>query len=147
MRIQSILTLLSLCLAFSGCTQKGISYHPSPDRPTQSVQTDGFPVPLKRPIAQPQSKPPTLGPAETLYSKAKKHIASGNYNQAEIAMERALRIEPRNGYYWYTLAQIKYHKRQFGQSIQLSLKSKSMAGVDQRLSDLNDTLMRQARKQ
>jgi Tfp pilus assembly protein PilF len=68
-----------------------------------------------------------------------------NYSQAELMMERALRIEPKNGYFWYTLAEIKYEEKQYARTIQLCLKSKSMAGNDVKLLFLNEQLMEKAR--
>ena len=68
-----------------------------------------------------------------------------NYRQAELMMERALRIEPKNGYYWYTLAEIKYGEKQYAKTVQFCLKSKSMAGNDVKLLRLNEQLMEKAR--
>lgn len=111
------------------------------------------------PATQPQVKPeqpvikpatiysPKLGPAGTLYHSAKKSLGSGDTQKAEMTMERALRIEPRNGHYWYTMGRIKFEQKQYAQSIHLCLKSKSLAGSDQHLLILNDTLMKKVRQQ
>ena len=82
-----------------------------------------------------------FGPATPLYQKAKSFLSKKDYRQAELAMERALRIEPKNGYYWYTLAEIKFAEKEFGRTIQLCLKSKSLAGTDTQLIQLNEQLM------
>lgn len=82
-----------------------------------------------------------FGPATPLYQKAKNFMGERDYRQAELAMERALRIEPKNGYYWYTLAEIKYAEKEYGKTIQLCLKSKSLAGTDTQLIQLNEQLM------
>jgi tetratricopeptide (TPR) repeat protein len=84
------------------------------------------------------------GPAAPLYRKAKTFMAQEDYRQAELAMERALRIEPKNGYYWYTLAEIKFADKQYGKMKQLCLKSKSLAGADKNLIQLNDRLINKA---
>jgi len=81
------------------------------------------------------------GPASPLYRKAKTFMDQRDYRQAELAMERALRIEPKNGYYWYTLAEIKYADNQYGRMKQLCLKSKSLAGGDTNLIQLNNRLI------
>lgn len=81
------------------------------------------------------------GPAGPLYRRAKTFMAQKNYRQAELAMERALRIEPKNGYYWYTLAEIKYADKQYGRMKQFCLKSKSLAGGDNNLIQLNNGLL------
>lgn len=82
-----------------------------------------------------------FGPATPLYQKAKNFLSERDYRQAELAMERALRIEPKNGYYWYTLAEIKFAEKEYGRTIQLCLKSKSLAGTDTQLIQLNEQLM------
>ncbi len=86
------------------------------------------------------------GPAGSLYSQAKSEIDSGNYHKAEQILERALRIEPNNGYYWYSLARVKYQTHNYPQAIQLSLKSKSKAGNDYHLIRLNNKLIASAEK-
>lgn len=85
------------------------------------------------------------GPAAPLYKKGRDFLRQHDYQQAELAIERALRIEPKNGYYWYTYAEIAYAKQQYGRVVQLCLKSKSLAGADSRLLSLNDALLAKSR--
>lgn len=95
-------------------------------------------ISIEKPMAP---KDRYLGPAAPLYRKARSFLDQKDYRQAELAMERALRIEPKNGYYWYTLAEIKFADKQYGKMKQLCLKSKSLAGGDRELIRLNDQLM------
>jgi len=60
-----------------------------------------------------------------------------------MLIERALRIEPRNPHYWYTLARIKYAQGDSSQAIQLCRKSTSLAGGEPQLIELNSRLIRQ----
>lgn len=82
------------------------------------------------------------GPAVSLYIKSQKSIKEGKWEQAEVQIERALRIEPSNGYYWHTLALIKFERGEYGQTIQLCRKSKSLAVGDVKLLNLNESLLR-----
>ena len=85
------------------------------------------------------------GPAAPLYRKAKSLLIQKEYKQAELTMERALRIEPKNGYYWYMLAEIASSQKQNGRTVQFCLKSKSLAGSDTRLINLNEQLIEKSR--
>lgn len=107
-------------------------HYPEPALPEVEIQKPAVP------------KDRYAGPAAPLYRKAKTFMAQEDYRQAELAMERALRIEPKNGYYWYTLAEIKFADNQYGKMKQLCLKSKSLAGGDNTLIQLNDRLINKA---
>lgn len=111
---------------------QGVAY-PKPTAPKMTVEPPTI------------SRDRWLGPAAPLYRKAKILLEKKAYRQAELSMERALRIEPKNGYYWYTLAEIKHAERQYSRSIQLCLKSKSLAGGDLNLIRLNEQLMAKSR--
>ena len=139
--LRSLLLITIAAMLVNGCTVKRPVSIPSPDYP------DSRPLPGEPPTIEPEPRvyTPTFGPAESLYHSAKKSLASGDTKKAELTMERALRIEPRNSHYWYTMAQIKYNQRQYGQTIQLCLKSKSLAGRNRQLVALNDELMARAR--
>ena len=107
------------------------------------IPSPSYPEPAK-PVA---IYSPKLGPAASLYRQAESSLAQGRYRQAEMELERALRIEPRNGDYWYTMARVKYHQNLPDQAIQFSLKSKSLAGHNSDLIRLNDELIGSARQQ
>lgn len=107
-----------------------------------------YPPPTVPDIETVPSKPSTdkfSGPAAPLYKKAKSLLAQHEYQQAELAIERALRIEPKNGYYWYTFAEIAFTRKQYGRTVQLCLKAKSLAGGDSRLIGLSDALIAKSR--
>ncbi len=89
---------------------------------------------------------PELGPAASLYRHAETSLAQGLYRQAELELERALRIEPRNAHYWHTMGKIKFSQNLYEQSIQFCLKSKSLAGRNRQLIRLNDALIDKAQK-
>ncbi len=133
---------LFVILFLYGCGGRPVVPVYEPDKPST------YPPPTVPDIQTVPSKPSVdkvSGPAAPLYKKAKGFLAQHNYQQAELAIERALRIEPKNGYYWYTYAQIAFTRKQYGRTVQLCLKSKSLAGGDRRLIGLNDALIAQSR--
>ncbi len=146
-----ILTLFTL----NGCAVKHPVQQP-PDSKTSPPATSQPSVPPKisqpLPSVQPQ-KPstesyiPKTGPAGSLYASAQDAMSRGNYQQAEITLERALRIEPRNAHYWYTMAQVKYKQGQYSQTVHLCSKSKTFAGKNSSLIRLNDSLKQKAKQQ
>jgi tetratricopeptide (TPR) repeat protein len=142
-RSRLLLALLFVVMFLHGCGGRSVTpvvYQP-PSTETRYPEPTLPEVGAQQPIAP---KDRYAGPAAPLYRKAKTFMAQENYRQAELAMERALRIEPKNGYYWYTLAEIKFADNQYGKMRQLCLKSKSLAGRDTTLIQLNDRLINKA---
>ena len=137
----SLSILLAATLIISGCAVKQPAPAPRPPAP-QDLPKQNTPLP-----EPPKVYTPKTGPAASLYQQANSAIASGKYRQAELALERALRIEPRNGHYWYSLAEVKFKQKQYSQAIQLSRKSMSLAGKDSKLKRLNDILIQKSRQQ
>jgi len=109
------------------------------------IERQGVPVPIERPQV-PVPQPPSVqsGPAHSLYTNANEALASGHPGQAEMLLERALRIEPRNAQYWHLLAQSKYAQGDFGQTVQFCRKSESLAGNNNKLRQSNRSLLQQA---
>lgn len=152
--------LLMVSLMLNGCTvkrtlpppsypKKPVPSRPAPAKPPVPVQ----PVPVPAPAPQPlppqepaESYRPKTGPAGALYATAQEALGRGNFQQAEMVMERALRIEPRNSHYWYTMAQVKYRQGQYSQAIHFSSKSKSLAARNAQLLRLNDELIQRAKQ-
>ena len=156
---------LLLTLALNGCAI--IKYEPLPPerRLPSSTQQD---VPQSQPasdeksetviieepikevvIEQPQKPrelPPTNysgggGVAGALFEEGRKYLREGDLDKAEMIIERALRIEPNNGYYWYAMAEVKYRQNKHSQAAQFAYKSKSLAKGDPQLLKLNDQLL------
>jgi Tfp pilus assembly protein PilF len=82
--------------------------------------------------------------AASLHDKARNYLAKGHYSQAELTIERALRIDPRNAGIWYTLAQTKYLQKEYSKTINMCLKSKSLIIKNDRLQKMNNDLISQA---
>jgi lipopolysaccharide biosynthesis regulator YciM len=68
----------------------------------------------------------------------------GQFSKAEMILERALRVEPRNARLWHEMAQVKYGQKDYGQAVQFCIKSNSLAGKDNGLIQQNWLLMEKA---
>lgn len=132
-----VFTLSLFSLLLHGCTVK--QYIPPPSYP-ESPST-----PVTEPEIPPVPYSPQIGAAASLYQQAETSLAQGRYHQAELELERALRIEPRNADYWYTMARIKYGQNLHESTIQFCLKSKSLAGKNGTLIRMNNELISRAR--
>jgi len=81
-----------------------------------------------------------------LLESADKHVKSKELDKAGAALERALRIEPRNAGIWHDLAQIRLHQGQYQQAESLASKSNSLAGGNRSLQSRNWKVIASARK-
>jgi tetratricopeptide (TPR) repeat protein len=80
-----------------------------------------------------------------LVDNADQQAAAGKPDSAAAAIERALRIEPRNATLWRRLAELRLSQRQPEQAENLAQKSNSLAGGDLRLQAANWRLIAEAR--
>jgi cytochrome c-type biogenesis protein CcmH/NrfG len=77
---------------------------------------------------------------------ARADAAVGKLSTAAAAIERALRIEPRNPRLWQELARVRLQQRQFVQAESTAARSNSFAGSDPALRAENWRLIAQARE-
>jgi len=106
---------------------------------------DAAPAPVET-VPPPAPEPAPLPPAElaqegnqavqNLLASAVDYVDTGELDKAGAALERALRIEPRNARLWYNLAQIRLNQQQFQQAESLAFKSNSLTD-DPTLQALN----------
>lgn len=82
--------------------------------------------------------------AGVLLASARQNVRDGQFNQAAMMLERALRLEPRNARLWHEMAQVKYRQMDYGQTVQFCIKSNSLAGKDYGLIQQNWLLMEKA---
>lgn len=140
--------LCLLLLLQSGCAivqprQQGPPELPptQPTQPTVSVPPDRPAV--TEPPAEYKAK---TGRATGIYNEAEEALQGGRYAHAEMLLERALRIEPRNPHYWYTLGMAKYRQGQYPQAVQFCLKAESLAASQPGLLARSRELLNQAKK-
>lgn len=131
--------LCMVLLLLNGCAAVGPKRRvPPPPPPTATVP----PVVSLPPV---EYKAVT-GPAAGIYAEAEEALRAGRYSQAEMLLERALRIEPQNPHYWYTLGMTKYRQGQYPQAVQLCLKAESLAASQPGLLARNRELLIQAKE-
>ena len=80
-----------------------------------------------------------------LLANAREAREAGQYGRAASALERALKIEPRNPRLWHRLALIRFHQGRHAEASALALRSRSLAGGDPDLDSRNWRLTAAAR--
>ncbi|MDZ7621191.1 MAG: tetratricopeptide repeat protein [Candidatus Competibacteraceae bacterium] len=126
--------------------------------PPAPVEPEPAPEPVRPPArpAPPPRPPADLPPAEitregnqavaALLDSADRHVKNNQLSEAGAALERALRIEPRNSGIWHDLAQIRLHQGEYQQAESLASKSNNLAGGNRTLQARNWRLIAVARK-
>ena len=134
---------------------------PEPVQPPVAMATP--PAAPSAPAAAPSAPKPArpappadLPPAEitregnqavaALLDSADKYVKSNQLDKAGAALERALRIEPRNAGIWHDLAQIRLHQGEYQQAESLASKSNNLAAGNRTLQARNWKVIASARK-
>lgn len=150
--------LLITALFLHGCSMKhAVEWPGGPEpapRPTPAPTSASAPVPEpvhesvldSAPISRRESVPVAEEgkAAGTLLAGARQQVRAGEFSQAEIMLERALRVEPRNARLWHEMAEVKYAQKNYSQAVQFCIKSNSLAGKDYNLIQQNWLLMEKA---
>ncbi len=99
------------------------------------------------PTQGPQPAPPVSENTAVvaLVNTAHANLASGRLDTAEAALERALRIEPRNPALWHELAKLRLNQGQYQQAETFAKKSNAWAGGNRRLRAANWRVIGEAR--
>lgn len=109
---------------------------PSPRTQTESSRADVYPSEAAQ----------VSGPAVlSLLSQAEQQLAAGSPDGAAAALERALRIEPRNPFVWQALAKVRLEQDLPEQSASLAGKSSSLARGNPHIESANWRLIAAAR--
>lgn len=80
-----------------------------------------------------------------LVENAHADLQAGRTANAAAALERALRIEPRNARLWHELARLRLAQGEYEQAEALAKKSSAWAGEDKRLRAANWRVIGEAR--
>jgi tetratricopeptide (TPR) repeat protein len=110
--------------------------------PVPSPQAEGPPATAPLPPISRSENVAIAGLMET----ARADAAAGKLSTAGAAIERALRIEPRNPRLWQELARVRLQQREFVQAESVAARSNSWAGSDNALRAENWRLIAQARE-
>lgn len=109
---------------------------PVAERPQESLPAEPPRVP----------PPPPAPPVLALLDEAEGSRQSGQLDAAAAALERAIRIQPRNALLWHRLAAVRLQQQQPGLAEDLAKKSLILAGGDAALTKQNWTLIAEARR-
>ena len=141
--------IFPLVLLLSACsTAPPHSLPPVVDasRPDASQRDTADSVSVPAEVEVPVPPPaPSGGAVVALLDRADAYHQSGDIGNEAATVERALRIDPNNGYLWNRLANIRLEQGQPGQAEQLALKSNALARGDTRLQARNWRLVAKAR--
>jgi tetratricopeptide (TPR) repeat protein len=81
-----------------------------------------------------------------LAESARADTDGGNFIKAAAALERALRIEPRNPRLWHELAQLKLKEGDYAQATNMAARSNTWAGTDKMLRAANWRVIGEAKR-
>lgn len=108
------------------------------DRPTPEDEEQG----TEPPRSQPMNSPAVV----ELSSQAQQALDADRHDAAVQLLERAIRIEPRNGALWHQLARVRFQQGSYEQAMQLANRSNALLADDSTLRTRNDELIDAARE-
>lgn len=97
-----------------------------------------------------ETTPPPVsdtGAVVAFVDSAHSALAAGRPDDAAAALERALRIEPRNAALWHELARVRMSQGQYEQAGSLATRSNTLAGANKPLRARNWRLIAEVRAQ
>lgn len=135
-------------LLLAGCTsatpppvQAPLAAPPPPSLPRPPASAS-LPVPVRR-VERPDV---AASPAVVaLMDEAQTARQTGNLEGAAAALERALRMQPRNALLWHRLAELRLQQEKPQMALDLALKSKLLAGSGHDLVQKNWALIATAK--
>ena len=83
----------------------------------------------------------------SLLEKARDATKQGDYQRAEVLLERTVRIEPRNASLWHYLAKLRLHQTRYNEAIGLAQKSNNLARTNKHLKADNWRIIAHAKYQ
>jgi len=86
------------------------------------------------------------GPASVLMAQAGQHAADGDNAQAIALLERAVRIDPRNGHAWLRLARLHFESGDLNKAEQFARRAMQFAGPDKLLKRECQVLLDKVRR-
>ena len=84
-------------------------------------------------------------PIRQLHNQALAAINESQYQQAIDALQRAIKIEPRNAWSWHYLADVHWRQGERDRCLAMIERSQSYANYDDQLDDANELLKVQCR--
>ena len=90
--------------------------------------------------------PPVNSATQALLNQSRAHQVAGRYEQAAASIERALRIEPRQGSLWLELGNIRLREGDFPQAESMGRKALSLSTGDPALKARAEQLIAAAKR-
>ena len=88
---------------------------------------------------------PSNPAVDALQKEAQSAVLAGHYDNAAMALERAVRIEPRDPKVWLDLAKVRFTQGQYAQARELAQKARRLAGVDGQIKAEAERIINRAR--
>lgn len=110
--------------------------------PDHRPEVEPEPVPKTVPDREPMNSPAVL----ELSSNARQALSDRRFDEATQLLERAIRIEPRNGALWHELARVRFEQGDYEQAQQLATRSNALIDGGSALKARNDELIEAARE-
>jgi len=157
MNVKPFISVLSAAAFLSGCismaqrapapVSEASSQPVTPSETAQLPESEGVKIRAYEPSAPVMTQEPVHSKAViSLLQQAQAHESSGDYPRAVGAIERALRIEPRNAHLWNRLAHLRLAQKMPGLAKDMAAKSTALAGADMALKRDNWLLIAQAHR-
>lgn len=162
-RLLLLAGLLGIMMQLAGCytvrtsgaptQQRGVIIEQQPPVTVTPYPSTGSRSPARLPeesATLPRAAPQKAAPPNTavlaLLDNATQQSRSGKLDAAAAALERALRIAPRNADIWSRLAAVRLQQGQFEQAASLAAKSMNLAGNDIDLIERNEEIIDKAKR-
>lgn len=115
--------------------------------PADAESASTRPAPASIEPAPASTRPaPLNSPAVVeLSTQAREALADSRHDDAVQLLERAIRIEPRNGALWHELARVRFQQGHYEQARQLATRSNALLTGSSTLKTRNDELIDSAR--
>jgi len=96
----------------------------------------------EEPLSSERSVPPVVS---SLLRKSDEAVEQGEWSKAEVLLQRAMRIAPKNAVLWNKMAGVKLQQGKFTQAVQFAKKSNSVSS-DPLLQAKNERILELASK-
>lgn len=113
---------------------------PPPGKVPAPVPPPAPPPPVEEP-APPPPPPPSASATAALLAQSRTQAAAGNFPLATATLERALRIDPRDGRLWLELGRLKLRQGDHAQARSMGQRALALAGADQALQAESEKLI------
>lgn len=131
-----------MILLVGGCVQQDGTFRTDPTAAAQqALRREDYDLQLPDEAAE-NASPAVLA----LMKASRKQLAEDNADRAAASLERALSIEPRNGFLYNHLATIRLKQERYAEAEGLAQKSISLASRNAFLQERNWRLIAEARR-